>query len=56
MNHNLGTESNPQTINLGIDCNHVEKTAFIKLFKEFKDIFAWTYDNLKTFNTQVINI
>ena len=26
----------------------------MKLFKEFKDVFAWTYDDLKTFNTQVM--
>ena len=39
---NLGTELNPQTINLGIDCTPVEKTTFIKLFKEFKDVFTWT--------------
>ena len=51
---NLGTYLNPQTINLGVDCNPEEKTAFIKLFKEFKDVFAWTYDDLKTFNTQVM--
>ena len=51
---NLGTELNPQTVNLGIDCTPAKKTTFIKLFKEFKDVFAWTYDDLKTFNTQVI--
>ena len=51
---NLGTELNPQTVNLGIDCTSTKKTAFIKLFKEFKDVFAWTYDNLKTFNPQVM--
>ena len=51
---NLGTELDPQTINLGIDCNPVEKIAFIKLFKEFKDVFSWTYEDLKTFNTQVM--
>ena len=44
---NLGTDLNPQTINLGVDCNPEEKTTFIKLFKEFKDVFAWTYDDLK---------
>ena len=37
---NLGTDLNPQTINLGVDCNPEEKTAFIKLFKEFKDVFS----------------
>ena len=51
---NLGTELNPQTINLGLNCDPVEKTAFMKLFKEFKYVFAWTYDDLKTFNTQVM--
>ena len=51
---NLGIELNPQTINLGMDCNPTAKTTFIKLFKEFKDVFAWTYDDLKTFNTQVM--
>ena len=46
----LGTKLNPQTVNLGKDCTPIEKSAFIKLFKEFKDVFAWTYDDLKTFN------
>ena len=41
-------------MNLGIDCTHTEKSAFIKLFKEFKDVFAWTYDDLKNFNPQVM--
>ena len=30
---NLGTQLNPQTVNLGIDCTITEKVAFIKLFK-----------------------
>ena len=51
---NLGAELNPQTINLGVDCNPKEETTFIKLLQEFKDVFAWTYDDLKTFNTQVM--
>ena len=37
---NLGTKLNPQTVNLGIDCTPTEKSVFIKLFKEFKDVFA----------------
>ena len=51
---NLGTKLNPQTGNLGIDFTPTEKSTFIKLFKEFKDVFAWTYDDLKTFNPQVM--
>ena len=39
-------------MNLGIVCTPTEKSSFIKLFKEFKDVFAWTYNDLKTFNPQ----
>ena len=51
---NLGTESNPQTVNLGIDCTPAKKSAFIKLFKEFQYVFAWMYVDLKTSNPWVM--
>jgi ribonuclease HI len=51
---NLGTSENPQCINLGLGCSKQEKDAFVKLFKEFKDAFAWTYDDLKTFDPNII--
>ena len=51
---NLGTESNLQNINLGSDCTPNEKLAFLKLLSEFKDVFAWSYNDLKTFDTQII--
>jgi hypothetical protein len=51
---NLGTESNPQNINLGIGCTQQEKSYFIKLFKEYKDVFSWTYDDLKKFDPNII--
>jgi hypothetical protein len=51
---NLGTEENTQNINLGMGCSEKERSAFIKLFKEFKEIFSWTYDDLKTFDPNII--
>jgi ribonuclease HI len=51
---NLGTNENPQYINLGLVCSKQEKDACIKLFKEFKDVFAWTYEDLKTFDPNII--
>jgi ribonuclease HI len=51
---NLGTSENPQCINLGLGCSKQEKVAFAKLFKEFKDVFAWTYEDLKTFDPNII--
>jgi hypothetical protein len=32
----------------------LKRQAFIKLFKEYKDIFAWTYDELKIYDTKII--
>jgi hypothetical protein len=51
---NLGTNEKPQFINLGLGCSKQEKDSFIKLFKEFKDVFAWTYEDLKTFDPNII--
>ena len=31
-----------------------EKIGFIQLFNEFKDIFSWTYDDLKTFDPNIM--
>ncbi len=51
---NLGTKSNLQNINLGSCSTLVEREAYIKLFREFKDVFTWTYDHLKTFDTRIM--
>ena len=51
---NLGTEHNPQCVNLGSTCTPQEKKAFIRLFNEFKEIFAWTYEDLKTFDPNIM--
>jgi hypothetical protein len=51
---NLGTNDNSQCINLGLGCSEQEKVSFVKFFKEFKDVFAWTYNNLKTFDLNII--
>jgi hypothetical protein len=37
-----------------LGCSKQEKVAFVKLFKEFKDVFAWTYEDLKTFDPNII--
>jgi hypothetical protein len=51
---NLGTKDNPQNINLGKGCFEHERSTFINLFKEFKEVFAWMYDDLKTFDPNII--
>jgi hypothetical protein len=51
---NLGMQDNPQNINLGKGCYEQERSEFIKLFKEFKYVFSWTYDDLKNFDPNII--
>lgn len=51
---NLGTTQNPKNVNLGTCCSPSEIVALIKLLREFKDVFAWTYTDLKTYDTRII--
>ena len=51
---NLGTKKNTYNINLGTNCTHAKKVAFMKLFKECKDVFAWTYEDIKTYDMKII--
>ena len=41
-------------MNLGKCCSPGERNKFISLFKQYKDVFAWTYEDLKTYDTNII--
>ena len=51
---NLGTKQDPKNINLGKNCTHAKITTFMKLFREFKDVFAWTYEYLRTYDMKIV--
>ena len=51
---NLGIETKPKYVNLGKCCSPVEQDKFIVLFKQYKDVFSWTYEDLKTYDTSII--
>ena len=51
---NLGTEVEPKYVNLGKCCSPSERSKFISLFRQYKDVFAWTYEDLKTYDTKII--
>ena len=51
---NLGTETAPKLVNLGKCCLPTERDKFISIFKQYKDVFAWTYEVLKTYDTSII--
>ena len=41
-------------MNLGKCCCPGERNKFISLFKQYKDVFSWTYEDLKTYDTNII--
>jgi hypothetical protein len=51
---NLGEGQIPQNVNLELCCSRFERNDFIHLLKKDKDVFLWSYVDLKTFDTSVI--
>ena len=51
---NLGVESEPKYVNLGKCCSPGERIKFINLFQQYKYVFSWTYGDLKTYETHII--
>jgi hypothetical protein len=59
---NLSTEKDDHTpvmiadgmsLNMGKVCSELEQENFVHLCQEFTDIFAWTYDDLKSFDPRL---
>jgi hypothetical protein len=50
---NIGTDSSPKYVNLGVDCTIEEVDQYVALFKEYLDVFAWTYDDLKAYDKTI---
>jgi hypothetical protein len=51
---NLGTSENPKNVNLGKTMSKEDNKAYLKLFREYQDVFAWSYRELKTYDTHII--
>jgi len=47
MKINLGSKKNLQQVKINLDLERVIGNQLIELLKKFKDIFAWTYKDLK---------
>ena len=43
---NLGTDENPKYVKLSSSLSEKQRTKYIKLLKEFVDVFDWKYDDL----------
>jgi hypothetical protein len=51
---NLGTPWNPRNINLIKTISKEERKAYLKLFRQYQDVFAWSYKELKIYDTRII--
>jgi hypothetical protein len=41
-------------VNLGKTISKEERKAYLKLFRQYQDVFAWSYRDLKTYDTRII--
>jgi hypothetical protein len=51
---NIGTSDDPKILKIGAQCSQEEKERFMDLFHEFKDVFAWSYEDLRGFDPNII--
>jgi hypothetical protein len=51
---NIGTEKEPKMIKLSKYLPPAQKHKYIELFREFIDVFAWSYEDMKSYDTSII--
>jgi hypothetical protein len=51
--NNIGTSNSPKCVNLVVDCTIKEVDQYVALFKEYLDVFAWSYDDLKAYDKTI---
>ena len=50
---NIGTEEEPRKIKIGKGTSEKERKNLVELVKEFRDVFAFTYDEFKAYRDDV---
>jgi hypothetical protein len=51
---NIGKATNPKIVNISKALPDEQRYRYVSLMKNFVDIFAWSYEDLKTFDTEII--
>jgi ribonuclease HI len=54
LQYNVASVQDPKHVNLASHLTEKQRADYGELLKEFAEIFAWQYDDLKTFDTEVI--
>jgi hypothetical protein len=51
---NIDTQEEPKFVKLSSSLTKEQRAEYTELLREFADVFAWTYEDLKTYDTSVI--
>ena len=51
---NIGIEEQPRMVKISKSLSAEQRNRYIKLFKEHVDVFSWSYEDLKTYDTNII--
>jgi hypothetical protein len=51
---NIGTPEEPKFVKMSSSLTREQRVEYTELLREFADVFAWTYEDLKTYDTSVI--
>ena len=51
---NLGTNDKPKMVKIGNTLTSSEKDALVTLLKEFKEVFAWLYEDILEINIDIV--
>jgi ribonuclease HI len=51
---NIGTPEEPKFVKLSKSLTKEQRAEYTELLREFADVFAWTYEDLKAYDTSVI--
>ena len=50
----MGTEDEPRIVKLSTKLSAEAKEKYVNLLKQYSNVFAWSYDDLKVYDTSVI--
>ena len=51
---NLGTDEEAKEVRVGSALQDEVKTKLIELLKEYKDVFAWSYQDMPDLDTDIV--
>ena len=51
---NLGTEDDPRNIIISLNLTPEEEHALVDILKEYKDTFAWTYEDMSSLDLALV--